>query len=163
MIVIRKAVASDCKQILKMIRELATFERMLADVTANEDKLRQHLFGAKPTAHVLMAEYEGTVCGFALYFYNFSTFLACPGIYLEDLYVQESMRSYGVGKTLLVKLAQIAKEENCGRIEWSVLKWNTNAVRFYLKIGAVPLEEWSVYRMDQSAIAKLAGSEQQED
>jgi GNAT superfamily N-acetyltransferase len=156
--VIRKAVASDCKLILKMIRELALFEKMLDDVSATEEKLRQQLFGSNPVAHVLMAEYEGTVCGFALYFYNFSTFLARSGIYLEDLYVQESMRSYGVGKALLTKLAQLAKEENCGRLEWSVLKWNTNAIRFYLKIGAVPLEEWSVYRLDESAIAKLASA-----
>ncbi len=156
MLSIRKATSADCKVILELIQELADFEKLSNEVVATEEKLRKNLFEKNPVAFVLIAEFESQACGFALYFYNFSTFLGRPGIYLEDLYVKESHRSQGVGRALLVQLARIAKSENCGRLEWSVLKWNTKAIEFYLKIGAVPMDEWCVYRMTEKSIAQLA-------
>ncbi len=153
---IREAKATDCHFILNMIKELAEFEKLAHQVSATENALRENIFGKEPKAFVLIAELDQTPVGFALYFYNFSTFLAKPGIYLEDLYVQSKYRSHGVGKALLKSLAQIAKDKSFGRLEWSVLDWNQKAIDFYLKIGAEPMNEWTVYRLTESAIKKLA-------
>ena len=155
MLEIREALPIDCAFILQMIGELAEFEKLSHQVVATEQSLREQLFGKMPMAHVLIAEVDGAKAGFALYFYNFSTFLAKPGIYLEDLYVKESMRSHGIGLAILKRLAKIAHEKNCGRFEWSVLDWNQKAIEFYVKIGARPQDEWTVYRMDESTIKKL--------
>ena len=153
---IREAKASDCKLILELIRELAKFERLSHQVEASEQALSEHLFSPNPKTHVLIAEVDGVGVGFALYFYSFSTFLAKPGIYLEDLYVQEAYRSQGIGSDLLQKLAKIAKEQKLGRLEWSVLDWNKKAIDFYLRLGALPMSEWTVFHMNESAISKFA-------
>ncbi len=155
MLKIREALPADCVFILEMIQELAEFEKLAHQVIATEKSLREQLFGNTPMAFVLIAEVNGAKSGFALYFYNFSTFLAKPGIYLEDLYVKESMRSHGIGLAILKRLAKIAIDKKLGRLEWAVLDWNQKAIDFYLKIGARPQDEWSVYRMNESAIKKL--------
>ncbi len=139
-----------------MIRELASFEKLADKVIATEAALEEHIFADEPKAYVLIADYNDRPSGFALYFYNFSTFLAKPGIYLEDLYVKDELRSHGIGLKLLKHLAQIARDQNLGRLEWSVLDWNQKAIDFYLKIGATPQNEWTIYRMDEAAIVKLA-------
>ena len=142
--------------ILEMIRGLAEYEKLAHTVTATEDRLRETLFGAKPAAEVLLA-YDGPECaGFALFFQNYSTFLARPGIFLEDLFVKPHLRGRGIGFALLQRLAQIAVDRGCGRMEWEVLDWNQPSIEFYKKIGAVPLDEWTRFRMTDEAIGKLA-------
>ncbi len=153
---IREARESDCQFILGMIHELAAFEKLSHEVLATELKLKEHLFSSQPVAKALIAELNGVAVAFALYFFSFSTFLAKPGIYLEDLYVKESFRSKGIGLSLLKHLALIAQENNFGRLEWSVLDWNQKAIDFYLKLGAKPMDEWTVYRLNEDAISKLA-------
>ena len=136
--------------------ELAEFEKLKHEVVATEDQLRETLFGETQYAHVIIAELDHQPVGFALYFYNYSTFLGKPGLYLEDLYVTPEARGKKVGKKLLVKLAQSALENNCGRFEWWVLDWNKNAIDFYRSIGAVGMDEWTVQRLDGQALIDLA-------
>ncbi|NVJ61719.1 MAG: GNAT family N-acetyltransferase [Gammaproteobacteria bacterium] len=158
-ITIRKAKQSDCEQILSFIKGLAEYEKLANEVTANEQLLKDTLFSEKPVAFVLIAELDGKPAGFALYFYNYSTFLAKPGIYLEDLFVDPKYRGKKVGKSLLVKLAQIAVEEDLGRFEWSVLDWNEPAINFYRAMGAIGMDGWTVQRVSGESLKQLAQKE----
>ena len=135
---------------------MADYEKLLHEVIADEATLKQSLFGETPHAKVLIGEYNGVAVSFALYFHNFSTFLGRPGIYLEDLYVQPTMRGKGLGKILLGYLASLAIELNCGRLEWWVLDWNKPAIDFYQSLGAQPMDEWTVNRVAGEALGKLA-------
>ena len=155
-LVIREANEADISLILRFILELAEFEKLKHEVVATEEQLRDTLFGETKYAHVIIAELDAQPVGFALYFYNYSTFLGKPGLYLEDLYVTPEARGKKVGKKLLVKLAQIALKNNCGRFEWWVLDWNKNAIDFYRSIGAVGMDEWTVQRVDGQALVDLA-------
>lgn len=154
---IRFATEADVPLITRFIRELAEYERLAHEVVATEEKIRETLFGARPYAEVIIAEADGDAAGFALFFHNYSTFLARPGIYLEDLYVRPELRGKGYGKALLAHLAAIARERNCGRLEWAVLNWNDPAIRFYQSLGAQPMDHWTVYRLTGEAFEKLAG------
>ena len=156
-LIIRDAEEKDVPLVLSFIRELAVYEKMLDDVVATEDRLKEHLFGERRAAEVLIGEWEGAPVAFALFFHNFSTFLGRPGIYLEDLYVKPGMRGKGIGKALLVHLARTAKERGCGRFEWSVLDWNEPAITFYRSIGATPMDEWKLFRLTGEALDRLAG------
>ncbi len=153
---IRAAQEADASLILQFIKELAEYEKLSHEVTANEKILSKNLFGEEAYAKVIIAELEGLAVGFALYFHNFSTFLAKPGIYLEDLYVKPAYRGKGIGTQLLKKLAQIAVEKDCGRLEWSVLNWNKDAIRVYEKLGAKAMDEWTTYRLTGDSLEKLA-------
>ena len=155
---IRFANAADTPVILRFIRALAVYEKLEDACVADEDSLRATLFGPKPFAEVLLIEEGGQAQGFALFFHNYSTFLAKPGIYLEDLFVDPAQRGKGYGKALLARLAAIAVERGCGRLEWSVLDWNQPSIDFYLSLGAKPMDEWTIYRMDGTALAALAAS-----
>jgi GNAT superfamily N-acetyltransferase len=156
---IRDATVADIPIILQLIRDLATYERAPNDVVATEEGLHEVLFGAVPAARVVIA-FENTVpVGFAVYFFNFSTWLGRPGLYLEDLFVKPEMRGRGYGRALLVHLAEIARDHNCGRMEWAVLTWNEPAIEFYKKLGAAPLEEWRVFRLTSDEIGRLAESQ----
>lgn len=152
---IRIAVEEDIPAILGFIRELAIYEDLLDEVVATEESLRQSLFVHKG-AEVIIAEYEGESVGFALFFHNYSTFLGRSGIYLEDLFVNPKMRGKGIGKRLLTYLANLAKERGCGRLEWSCLDWNEPSIKFYKSLGAVPMDEWTVYRVTGDALDSLA-------
>jgi GNAT superfamily N-acetyltransferase len=153
---IRSAIQPDVPVILSLIRELAEYERAPDAVVATEAGLREVLFGAKRSAEVLLAFGNGEAVGFAVYFFNFSTWLGRPGLYLEDLFVRPAVRGKGFGRALLERLAQIAKERGCGRMEWAVLDWNDPAIQFYRKLGAEPMNEWTVFRLTADGIAKLA-------
>jgi GNAT superfamily N-acetyltransferase len=153
---IRPATAADTPAIARLIRGLAEYERLAHAVTLDEGRLREHLFGPRPFAEVLLAEEAGAVIGFALFFHNFSTFRGVPGIYLEDLFVEPEHRGKGHGKALLRTLARLAVERGCGRLEWAVLNWNEPAIRFYRALGAVPMDEWQVYRLTGDALAAAA-------
>jgi len=153
---IRFARPDDVPTILHLIRELAEYERLSHMVTATEDALHEHLFGETPYCEVLIAEAEGSPVGFALFLRNYSTFLAKPGIYLEDLFVVPAARGHGHGKALLQRLARLAVERGCGRLEWSVLDWNEPSIRFYQSLGADPMDEWTVFRVTGDALAELA-------
>lgn len=153
---IRSATVEDVPLILRFINGLAEYEKLLHEVVATEDLLESTLFGEHPKAEVLIAEWEGTPAGFSLFFHNYSTFLGRPGIYLEDLFVLPDDRGKGVGKALLVQLAKIAVERNCGRLEWSVLDWNTPAIEFYKSLGAVPMEGWTVNRLTGEALTTVS-------
>ncbi|AEF16460.1 MULTISPECIES: GNAT family N-acetyltransferase [Thermoanaerobacterium] len=152
---IRFAVENDVTLILNFIRELAEYEKLLSEVVATEELLRESLFERK-VAEVIIGEYDGEPVGFALFFHNFSTFLGRPGIYLEDLYIKPEMRGKGFGKIMLAFLAKLALERNCGRLEWSCLDWNEPSIKFYRQIGAVPMDEWTVYRVHDKALVDLA-------
>jgi GNAT superfamily N-acetyltransferase len=154
---IRPAMVADVPIILELIRELATYERAPNEVTATKEQLIDVLFGPRPAAEVLLAFEEETPVGFAVFFHNFSTWLGHRGLYLEDLFVRPEQRGKGYGRELLVHLAKIADERNCGRMEWAVLDWNEPALKFYKNLGAVPLDEWTVFRLTRNGIAKLAG------
>jgi GNAT superfamily N-acetyltransferase len=154
---IRTTTEADLPVILQLIRELATYEREPDAVVATEAGLREVLFGAKPSAEVLLATENAEPVGFAVFFHNFSTWLGGPGLYLEDLFVRPEKRGKGYGRALLERLAQIAKERGCGRMEWAVLDWNEPAIQFYRKLGATPMHEWTVFRLTKEEIAKLAG------
>jgi GNAT superfamily N-acetyltransferase len=151
------AQAADAELILEFVRELAEYERLSHAVTADAATLREALFGARPAAEVVIAEFEGAPAGFALFFTNFSTFIGRPGIYLEDLFVRPACRRLGIGRVLLAWLARLAEERGCGRLEWAVLDWNEPAIRFYRGLGAVPMDEWTVFRVEGEAIGRLAG------
>ena len=153
---IRPATAADVPIILELIRALATYERAPNDVTATEDGLSKVLFGEKPAAEVLLAFEDETAVGFAVFFHNFSTWLGRPGLYLEDLFVRPEDRGKGYGRALLIHLAKIAREHGCGRMEWAVLDWNEPAIQFYHKLGAKPMDDWTVFRLTRDGIAKLA-------
>jgi GNAT superfamily N-acetyltransferase len=154
---IRSATAADVPAIVQLIRDLADYEKLSREVHMEESRLREHLFGPRPFAEVLLAEEGGAVIGFALFFHNYSTFLGKPGLYLEDLFVKPAQRGEGHGKALLQALARLAVERGCGRLEWSVLNWNEPAIRFYEALGAVPMKEWTVYRLTGEALARAAG------
>lgn len=154
--VIRTATEDDVPAILSLIKELAEYERLSDEVVATEDGIRQALFGQRPVAEAIIGDYDGVPIGFALYFNNFSTFLGKPGIYLEDLYVQPDHRGNGFGRKLLAYVAHQAKERNCGRLEWAVLDWNEPAIDFYKRIDAVPMDDWTVYRLMGDALDNLA-------
>ncbi|MEP6777426.1 MAG: GNAT family N-acetyltransferase [Chthoniobacterales bacterium] len=157
-LVIRKADLHDVPVILQLIRELAEYERAPNDVIATEEGLREVLFGEKAAAEALLGFEGKTPVAFAVYFYNFSTWLARPGLYLEDLFVRPEKRGLGYGRALLVALAKIAQKRGCGRMEWAVLGWNEPAIEFYKKLGASPMDEWTVFRLTSEKIADLANS-----
>jgi len=157
---IRSATPADVPAIARLIRGLAEYEKLAHVVTLEEESLRKHLFGPRRYAEVLLAEEHGQVVGFALFFHNYSTFLGEPGIYLEDLFVEPGFRGRGHGKALLVALARLALERGCGRLDWVVLDWNEPSILFYRSLGAEPLDEWTGYRLDGAALAKLARNEE---
>ena len=152
---IRFAQRKDVSLILEFIKELAEYEKMLHEVVATEELLMESLFERK-IAEVIIGEYQNKPVAFALFFHNFSTFMGRPGIYLEDLYVKPEMRGKGIGTIMLSFLAKLAVERNCGRFEWSCLDWNEPAIQFYKRLGAVPMDEWTVYRVHGEALNKLA-------
>lgn len=153
---IRTAVEGDVPLILQFIKDLAVYERLDHLVVCTEEQLRDVLFGERRYAEVLIGE-EGIVpAGFAVFFHNFSTFLGRPGIYLEDLFVRPEMRGRGYGKALLARLARIAQERQCGRVEWAVLDWNEPSIQFYKSLGATPLEDWRTFRLTGEALETLA-------
>ena len=156
-ITIAPATPHDVPTILSFIRELAAYEKLLDRVSATEDLLRRSLFGPRPYAEVFVARLDTRPVGYALFFHSYSTFLARPGIYLEDIYVTPAARGRGAGKALLREVTRVARDRGCGRVEWSVLDWNKPSIDFYLSLGAVPMDEWTMYRMDEAAIARLAG------
>lgn len=153
---IRNATPADIPLILSFIKELAHYEKLSHAVVATEELLRDHLFGQHPKAEVVIACHEDDAVGFALFFHNFSTFVGRPGLYLEDLFVRETMRGKGIGKALLIHLAKIAVERNCGRFEWAVLDWNTPAIEFYKSLGAEPIDDWTIFRLAGDPLRKLA-------
>ena len=152
---LRSAVRADVPAILRLIRALAEYEKLARDVVATEAALAETLFGPKPAAEVLIAEEGGRAVGFALFFQNYSTFLARPGIYLEDLFVEPASRGHGVGKALLKAVARLAVERKCGRFEWAVLDWNEPAIGFYKSLGAQPMADWTVMRVTGEALERL--------
>jgi GNAT superfamily N-acetyltransferase len=153
---IRTTTEADVPIILSLIRELAEYERAPNDVVATEEGLREVLFGARPAAEVLLALEDQTAVGFAVFFQNFSTWLGRAGLYLEDLFVRPEHRGKGYGRALLIQLAKVADERQCGRLEWAVLDWNEPAIQFYRKLGAKPMDEWTVFRLDKKGITALA-------
>ncbi|MCB1104395.1 MAG: GNAT family N-acetyltransferase [Opitutaceae bacterium] len=153
---IRSATQDDVALIMTFIRALADYERMSDEVAATEGGLREALFGPKPAAECLLAFCDGQPAGFAVYFQNFSTFLAKPGLYLEDLFVKPEHRGRGVGKALLLHLAQLANQRGCGRMEWTVLDWNQPAIDFYESLGARRLKEWNICRLAGPALSRYA-------
>ena len=155
---IRPATPADVTEIANLIRELAEYEKLAHEVTFAESELREHLFGKRPYAEVLIAEQDDThaIVGFAFFFHNFSTFCGKPGIYLEDLFVRPAHRGKGYGKALLAALARLAIDRNCARLEWAVLNWNTPSIEFYKSLGAKPQDEWTVYRLVDEPLEKLA-------
>lgn len=153
---IRAAAPADVPVIRTLIEGLADFERLRHECQATDALLQAALFGERPSAEVVIAEWDGEVAGFALFFHNFSTFLARPGLYLEDLFVQPVYRGHGIGTALLRHLAQLAVARGCGRLEWSVLDWNVDAIRFYKRLGARPQADWTVHRVTGEALNRLA-------
>lgn len=153
---IRPARESDVPVILSLIRGLADYERLAHEVVATEDLLRESLFGAASQAEVIIAWSGESPAGFALFFHNYSTFLARRGIYLEDLFVRPEWRGHGIGKLLLARLAAMAIERGCGRLEWAVLDWNEPAIRFYRAVGARAMDDWTVFRVTGDALSALA-------
>jgi GNAT superfamily N-acetyltransferase len=153
---IRPATLDDIPLVLSLIRELAEYEHEPAAAIATPELIQQHLFGPSPIAHCLIGELDGAPQGFALYFFNFSTWLGRPGLYLEDLFVRPAVRAQGLGKALFLHLARLAHEKGCGRMEWAVLDWNTPAIDFYKSMGAIPMSEWTVFRLTRDKLADLA-------
>lgn len=157
----RSATEEDCALILEFIRLLAEYEKMLNQVSATEETLREWLFEKQKAEVVFVLDEEGREAGFALYFYNFSTFLGKAGIYLEDLYVRPEYRGKGYGKALLQELARRAIKQDCGRLEWCCLDWNRPSIDFYLSLGAEPMNDWTVYRLTGSTLAALAAGDEE--
>ncbi|AFY33138.1 GNAT family N-acetyltransferase [Calothrix sp. PCC 7507] len=155
-LILRFAEPADCGVLFDLIQQLAEYEKLSHAVTGNVQALKEHLFGSRPYVEAILVEDAGQAVGFALFFYNYSTFLTKPGIYLEDLFVIPECRRRGVGKALLTKLAQIAVERDCGRLEWSVLDWNEPAKAFYRSMGADILDDWRICRVTEEALAQLA-------
>ncbi|GAX40931.1 GCN5-related N-acetyltransferase [Tolypothrix sp. NIES-4075] len=146
---LRFAEPADCTVLFELIQALAEYEKLSHAVTGNAQSLKEHLFGSNKYVEAILAEYAGQAVGFALFFHNYSTFLTKPGIYLEDLFVLPKYRRKGIGKALLTKLAQIAVQRNCGRLEWSVLDWNEPAIAFYRSMGASILDDWRICRVTE--------------
>jgi GNAT superfamily N-acetyltransferase len=155
-IIVRFATKEDTPLILNFIRALATYEQLEHEVTATEEILGRTLFGPHPYAECLIAEVNGEPCGCAMFFHNFSTFLGKPGLYLEDLFVHPQWRGRDIGTRLLQELARIAVARDCGRMEWWVLDWNEAAIQFYTKLGAEPMDQWTVQRLNRAQIEALA-------
>jgi GNAT superfamily N-acetyltransferase len=153
---IRPALPADCAEILRLIGELAVYEKLEHMAVGTEEALRAQLFGPRPAAETLVAERGGRAVGFALYFTTFSTFLCKPGLYLEDLFVEPAHRGAGIGKALLRRLAALARERDCGRLEWRVLDWNEPSIRFYESLGATVMKEWLLVRMTEGEFSRLA-------
>jgi GNAT superfamily N-acetyltransferase len=153
---LRFAAEADTSLILELIKGLAEYEKLSHEVVADEVSLQATLFGERPAAEVIIAEYQAQPAGFALFFHNYSTFLGKPGIYLEDLFVKPTFRGRGIGKELLMCLARIAVERDCGRFEWSVLDWNEPAIRFYKSLGGQLMAEWQIFRVTGEALMRLA-------
>jgi GNAT superfamily N-acetyltransferase len=160
LVAIRPATVDDVPLIAQLIRELAEYERLAHAVIATADDLREHLFGERPAAEVLIAEADGEPAGFALFFHTFSTFLGKRGLYLEDLFVRPDFRGLGLGRHLMAVLARIALQRDCGRFEWSVLDWNAPAIGFYRALGATGMDEWTVQRLEGDALHALASHDE---
>jgi GNAT superfamily N-acetyltransferase len=158
-IILRPATPADIPQILDFIAGLAEYEKLAHEAVATPVLLEEHLFGPRPAAEVVIADVDGQPAGFALFFHTFSTFLGRPGLYLEDLFVQPQYRGQGLGRHLMVHLAQLAVARGCGRFEWSVLDWNAPAIRFYRGLGALGMEEWTVQRVSGDALQALAAGQ----
>jgi GNAT superfamily N-acetyltransferase len=156
---INRATEADVPLILRLIQALAEYERLGREVVATEETLRESLFGSSPSAEVAIARLGAEPVGFAVWFYTYSTFLGRPGLYLEDLFVLPASRRRGVGRALLAYLARVAVARKCGRMEWSVLDWNDLAIGFYRRIGATPMDEWTVFRLTGEALKQLASAE----
>jgi len=156
MLNIRPATREDAPTIANLVRELADYEKLLDEARATPADFLRELESPNPVIHVLIAEWNGTPAGFALYFFNFSTFVGRPGLYLEDLFVRPAQRKHGIGRALLRELARIAKRRGCGRMEWAVLDWNEPALRFYKSLDARQMNEWIIHRLTPVEIAKLA-------
>ncbi|KAF3884272.1 MULTISPECIES: GNAT family N-acetyltransferase [Nostocales] len=156
-LVLRFAEPTDCDALFELVKALAEYEKLSHAVTGNASLLKEHLFGTPKYVEAIVAEYAGQTVGFALFFYNYSTFLTKPGIYLEDLFVLPEYRGQGVGKSLLTKVAQIAVERGCGRLEWSVLDWNEPAIAFYRRMGASILDDWRICRVTGEELTRLGG------
>jgi len=154
---IRPAVEADIPLVLALIRDLAAYERLSHQVVATEAGLHAAMFGARPVAEALIAESAGAAVGYALFFHNFSTFTGKPGLWVEDIFVRTAERGRGYGRALFQALARVAHERDCGRMEWSALDWNEAAIGFYLEFGARKLDEWTMFRLDESGISRLAG------
>jgi len=155
---IRPATPADIPGILQLIRALADYEKLSHQVVVDEARLREHLFGPRPYAEVLLAEEGAQLVGYALFFHTYSTFLGQPSLYLEDLFVLPSHRGRGLGKALLARMARLAVERNCGRFEWMVLDWNTPAIQFYESLGAALAPEWKLCRMTGDALQRFAAT-----
>ena len=153
---IRPASVDQTPLILKLIKELAVYEKLLDIVITTEEDLKETLFGKNKVAEVVIGYYNDKPVGYALFFYNYSSFAGRPGLYIEDIYVRQEHRGKGFGKAFLVYLARIAKEKKCGRMEWAVLDWNEPSIEFYKKLGAIPMDEWTVFRLSRDAVEKLA-------
>ncbi len=154
---IRSATESDVPVILSFVKKLASYERLSHEVVATEELIRETLFGLRRTAEIAIGYLEAQPVGFVLFFHNYSTFLGKPGLYIEDLFVDEDYRRRGYGRALLLHVARLAKERGCGRLEWSVLNWNQPAIDFYKKLGASPMSEWTVFRVTGESLNELAG------
>lgn len=152
---LRSATIDDVESIFSLIQALAEYEKLSHQVVGSPEQLKEHLFGERPYAEVILAEINSKIVGFALFFHNYSTFLTQPGIYLEDLFVLPEYRRQGIGKALITAVAQLAVNRNCGRLEWSVLDWNQPAIDFYRSMGATILEEWKICRVTQTALMQL--------
>jgi GNAT superfamily N-acetyltransferase len=155
---IRQATVQDVPLVRSFIRQLAEYERLSHEAEVPEDLVRESLFGARPCAEVLLGYLDEAPVAFAVFFHNFSTFLGKPGLYLEDLFVVPEMRGRGFGRALLVELAKIAIDRKCGRFEWAVLDWNETAIGFYKKLGAVPMSDWTTFRVTGTALERLANT-----
>ena len=153
---VRSACEADLPVIIQFIHELALYEKLEQEITSNIERMRRDLFGSKPVAEVLIAEWAGEPVGFALFFQNYSTFLGKPGLYLEDLFVQPAFRGRGLGKALILKIAALAVERDCGRFEWAVLDWNQPSIEFYKALGAKPMSEWTIFRLSGDELKKYA-------
>jgi len=155
---IRPATEADVPVILSFVKQLAEYEKLAHEAVATDAAIRDTLFGNRRVAEVAIGYFEAKPVGFVLFFYNYSTFLGRPGLYIEDLFVEEAYRRRGFGRALLLHVARLAQERGCGRLEWSVLDWNEPAIEFYKKLGAVPMSDWTVYRITGDSLRRLADS-----